>query len=607
MKRLTRKDLLKMWMDFYKSKGHIEIKSASVIPENDPSVLFTTAGMHPLVPYLMGQPHPMGKRICDVQKCVRTGDIDEVGDRSHLTFFEMLGSWSIGDYFKKEKTAWSHEFITSPKYLGLKPEQFAVTCFSGNEHAPKDTETAGYWEALGVSKDRIFFIPDNWWEINRGPCGPDNEFFLDTGKPKCSDECNPSCDCGKYMEFGNDVYMQYNKVSDTEYLPATQKNVDCGYGLERCIVVLNGAKSIYVTDVFEDAIKLLEKLSGKKYNDDGDEYTRSFRIVCDHIRTATVIMGDEKGLAPSNVGAGYVLRRLIRRAVREAMKLGIEKGKLALLAEHYIEFFEDTYPEFRTNENKIISELNKEEERFLNTVNAGVKEFEKVVNGILRKNEFMSAKDPKYVPETIISGKSAFRLFDTFGFPVELTIEMAKEHGLSVDKAGFDEAFKEHQELARTASAGQFKGGLADGSDDTIKLHTACHLMLAGLRHMFGTGVEQKGSNITSERLRFDFNFDRKLDPNEIKQLEDFVNDAIAKKIDVERVEMPFEEALKQGAYGVHKAEPNEIVSIYKIGDVDFQICGGPHVKNTGELGKFKINKEESSSAGVRRIKAVLE
>lgn len=607
MKKLTRKDLLNKWLEFYKEKSHVEIKSASVIPENDPSVLFTTAGMHPLVPYLMGQPHPMGKRICDVQKCVRTGDIDEVGDKSHLTFFEMLGAWSIGDYFKKEKTAWSYEFITSPKYLGLKPEQFAVTVFGGNEHAPKDTETASYWENLGVKSDRIFYLSDNWWEINRGPCGPDNEVFLDTGKPKCCEECNPSCDCGKYMEFGNDVYMQYNKISDTEYLPATQKNVDCGYGLERCIVVLNGANSVYVTDVFEGAIRLVEKLSNKIYNDMGDENTRSFRVICDHIRTATVIMGDEKGLTPSNVGAGYVLRRLIRRAVREAMKLGIEKGQLALLAEHYISFFENTYPEFRTNQNRIISELNKEEERFLNTLNAGTKEFEKVVNGINRKNEFMSSKDSSYVPEKTISGKNAFRLFDTFGFPIELTVEMAKERGLGVDMAGFDEAFKLHQELARTSSAGQFKGGLADGSDETIKLHTACHLMLAGLRKMFGTQVEQKGSNITSERLRFDFNFDRKVEQEELRKLEDFVNDAIAKNIPVERVEMPFGEAKKLGAYGVHKAEEDEIVSIYKIGDLDFQICGGPHVKNTSELGKFKIKKEESSSAGVRRIKAVLE
>lgn len=607
MKKLTRTDLLKKWIDFYKEKSHIEIKSASVIPENDPSVLFTTAGMHPLVPYLMGQPHPMGKRICDVQKCVRTGDIDEVGDNCHLTFFEMLGAWSIGDYFKQEKTAWSYEFITSPKYLGLSLDQFAVTVFGGNEHAGKDDETAECWLKLGVKKENIFFLKDNWWEINRGPCGPDNEVFLDTGKPKCCPECNPSCDCGKYMEFGNDVYMQYNKVGDSEYLPATQKNVDCGYGLERCIVVLNGAKSVYVTDIFEGAIALVESLSGKKYNDDGDENTRAFRIICDHIRTATVIMGDEKGLTPSNVGAGYVLRRLIRRAVRESIKLGIEKGSLAKLAEHYIAFFEDTYPEFRTNAEKIVTELNKEEERFLNTLNAGIKEFEKVVMGIARKNEFMSQKDPNYIPETTISGKSAFRLFDTFGFPIELTIEMASERGLTVDKAGFDDAFREHQELARTASAGQFKGGLADGSDETIKLHTACHIMLAGLRKMFGSHVEQKGSNITSERLRFDFNLDHKMEQGELKQLEDFVNDVIAKDIPVERVEMPFCEAKKAGAYGVHKAEENEIVSIYKIGDVDFQICGGPHVKHTGELGHFKIKKEESSSAGVRRIKAIVE
>jgi len=602
--KITRRELLDKWFSFYESKGHKVIKSASVIPDNDPSVLFTTAGMHPLVPYLLGQPHPQGKRLCDVQKCIRTGDIDEVGDPYHLTFFEMLGNWSIGDYFKKEKVAWSYEFLTSPKYLGLKTNQIAVTCFIGNKNAPKDEETALYWQNMGVPQDRIYFLPDNWWEIARGPCGPDSEMFLDTGKEKCCDDCNPSCDCGKFMEIGNDVYMQYNRVGDDEYLPATQKNVDTGFGLERCLVVLNGEKSVYNTECFEKTLPLIEKLSGKKYNDAGDEYTKSFRIICDHIRSATIILGDEKGVTPSNVGQGYVVRRLIRRAIRHARKLDIESGHLGEIAKTFIRFFETDYPELKENEAKIIDELNKEEERFLKTLEQGMREFDKVVSGMVRKNEFMAKSNPAYVPEKTISGKSAFRLFDTFGFPLEITEEMAKERGLDVDKAGFEDAYKEHQELARTTSAGAFKGGLAEQNEITTKYHTATHLLLAGLRKMFGTGVEQKGSNITSERMRFDFNFDRPLTEEEIKKLEDFVNDAIARKIEVTREEMPFSEAKARGGYGVHKADENEAVSVYKIGDVDYQICGGPHVKNTAEIGKFKIVKEQSSSAGVRRIRA---
>ncbi len=605
--KITRQELLNKWFEFYTNKGHVRIPSASVIPENDPSVLFTTAGMHPLVPYLLGQPHPKGKRLCDVQKCIRTGDIDEVGDPFHLTFFEMLGNWSLGDYFKQEKVRWSYEFLT--KYLNLKTEQFAVTCFEGNKDVPKDEETASIWESCGVPKDRIYFLSksENWWEINRGPCGPDSEMFLDTGKPKCSPKCSPACNCGKFMEIGNDVYMQYNRIGDNEYIPATQRNVDTGFGIERCLVVLNQEKSVYLaSESFSKALNILENLSNKKYNDEGDEFTKSFRIICDHLRASTFILGDEKGVVPSNVGQGYVLRRLIRRTIRHMKNLGIEAGHLGEIAKSYIEYFALDYPELEENQNKIIDELNKEEEKFLKTLELGNKEFEKVVGGMVRKNQFMKAQNPNYEEENIINGKAAFRLYDTFGFPIELTVEMAKEKDMEVDVKGFEEAFKQHQELARTASAGAFKGGLADGGVWTTRLHTANHILLAGLRKLFGNHIEQKGSNITSERLRFDFNFDRKLTDEEVKSLEDFVNDAIKRAIPIERLEMTFAEAKKQGAYGIHKAEENEMVSVYKIGDVDFQICGGPHANNTSELVNFKISKQEAVSAGVRRVKAVI-
>ena len=607
--KITRRQLIDKWFEFFESKNHVKIPSASLIPENDPSVLFTTAGMHPLVPYLLGQPHPKGKRLCDVQKCIRTGDIDEVGDNCHLTFFEMLGNWSLGDYFKQEKVKWSYEFLTSPKYLNLGKEGFAVTCFAGNDIVQKDEETAGLWAECGVSKDRIYFLPksENWWEINRGPCGPDSEMFLDTGKPKCSPECSPACNCGKFMEIGNDVYMQYNRIGDEEYIPATQRNVDTGFGVERCLVVLNQEKSVYVaTESFQQALALLENLSGKTYNDDGDEFTRSFRIVCDHLRASTFILGDEKGIVPSNVGQGYILRRLIRRSIRHMRTLGISAGHLGDIATTYINYFGEDYPELSENRDKIVAELQKEEEKFLKTIEAGTKEFDKVVNGIEKKNSFMKQNNPDYVDEKTINGKSAFRLFDTFGFPIEMTIEMAEERGYSVDVEGFNEAFRQHQELARTTSAGAFKGGLADDSVETTRLHTACHLLLATLRKKFGTQVEQKGSNITSERLRFDFNFDRKLTDEEVKEVEDLVNDAISREIPVERLEMTFEEAKSQGGYGVHKADGNEKVSVYKIADVDFQICGGPHVNNTKELSKFKIAKQEAVSAGVRRINAII-
>lgn len=601
----TRRELIDKWLSFYISKGHVAIPSASVIPENDPTVLFTTAGMHPLVPYLLGQTHPKGKRLCDVQKCIRTGDIDEVGDNSHLTFFEMLGNWSLGDYFKNEMVGWSYEFLTSPKYLGLDKNKLAVTVFAGNDLVPRDNLTAELWEKAGIAKENIYFLPDNWWILGSGvgPCGADTEMFIDTGKPKCSPECNPSCDCGKFLEIWNDVFMEFKANADKTIEPLKQKNVDTGMGLERSLCVLNGVKSVFDTEIFQPTIKMLEKLSGLSYAD--DKLKPSFRIIADHLRTSTIMLGDEKGIVPSNIGQGYVLRRLIRRAIRHMKNLNIGAGHLCEIADLYIDYFKQDYPELDLNREKVKTELNKEEEKFLKTLELGNKEFEKVVNGIERKNQFMAGK-PGFVPETQINGKSAFRLYDTFGFPIELTVEMAKERGLTVDVAGFNQAFREHQELARTTNAGVFKGGLADDSVWTTRLHTACHLLLAALRHKFGTQIEQKGSNITSERLRFDFNFDRKLTDEEVKEIEDYVNDAINKAIPVERVELPNKEAIAQGAYGVHKATNDEIVSIYRIGNIDFQICGGPHASNTSELVNFKIAKQEAVSAGVRRIKATI-
>lgn len=605
--KFTGNQLKKLWLEFYESKGHVIIPSASVIPENDNSVLFTTAGMQPLVPYLLGQKHPEGKRLCDIQKCIRTGDIDDVGDNTHLTFFEMMGNWSLGDYFKEKKIPWSFEFLTSKKYLGLNIDQLAVTVFEGNEYAPRDEESARIWEECGMPKDRIYFLPkeDNWWEINRGPCGPDSEMYLDTGKPKCSEHCSPACNCGKFVELGNDVYMQYEKIDENKYIPAKQKNVDCGFGLERNLIVLNGVKSVYMTDVFEGSLKKIEELSGKKYNDNGDVWTRSFRIIADHVRTATVILGDVNGITPSNTDAGYVLRRLIRKAVRHSRLLGVAEGSLGQIADIYIDYFKDFYPEFVENREKILTELQKEEDKFLKTLNQGVKEFEKVINNIEKHKEFAKAKGE--VVENVINGKQAFRLYETFGFPLEITREMAEEKGYAVDEKGFEEAYKAHQELARASSSGHFKGGLADNDEDTILLHTACHLLQAGLRHYLGNEVYQRGSNITSERLRFDFSYGKPMTAEEKQKVEDWVNDAIKRAIPVTCEEMSVEEAKKSGALGIFDSKYGNRVKVYTIGDVSKEICGGPHAQNTSQLISFKIVKEESSSAGVRRIKAVIK
>lgn len=595
MKKLGSDELRELYLEFFKSKGHAVIKSASLIPENDPTVLFTTAGMHPLVPYLMGEKHPAGTRLTNVQKCVRTGDIEEVGDASHCTFFEMLGNWSLGDYFKKEAISWSYEFLTDEKWLGIEPEKLYFTCFEGDEYAPKDTESYEIWRSLGVAEDHIFFLPRkyNWWGPagQTGPCGPDTEMFIDTGKPACSDVCDPSCDCGKFLEIWNDVFMQFNKQEDGSYSPLEQKNVDTGMGLDRTITILQGKDSVYETDVFAPIISKIEDLCGVNYNTAEGEVRRAFRIVADHVRCATFMIGDERGITPSNVDQGYVLRRLLRRAIRFAGKLGIEEGNLSKIAQVVIDRYSHAYEELKTNNERIINEIEEEEARFQKTITQGLKEFEKVVE--------------KLQGDTI-DGKSAFRLYDTFGFPIEFTLELAAERNLKVDEQGFELAFKHHQELSQAGAKQRFSGGLADTSEQTARLHTATHLLHAALRNILDESISQKGSNITAERLRFDFNFPRKVEREELDKIEAFVNEAIEAGVDVTMQEMSVEQAKQEGAIGVFDDKYGDLVKVYSIDGYSKEICGGPHAKNTAELGHFKIKKEQSSSSGVRRIKAVI-
>lgn len=589
--KITSQFLREKFLQFFSERGHAVIPSASLIPENDPSVLFTTAGMHPLIPYLMGQKHPKGNRLCDVQKCVRTGDIEEVGDDSHLTFFEMLGNWSLGDYFNHQSIAWSYEFLTSKQYLGLDPDRISVTVFAGDEDAPRDDDSAAVWQQCGIPKERIFYLPkkNNWWIAGTtGPCGPDTEIFWDTGKPACGDNCDPSCDCGKYLEIWNNVFMQYNKQADGSYLPLAQKNVDTGMGLERTVCVLNGYKSVYDIDLFAAALEKIQQLSGKKYDDN----VKSMRIIADHVRTATFLLGDPVGVVPSNVDQGYVLRRLIRRAVRMANSLGMAKGSIAEIAKVYVQVYKDAYPELTQNADKIVEELNKEEEKFSKTLVAGEKEFFKVIS---------------HIPGKTVPGGTAFKLYDTFGFPVEMTVELAAENGYTVDVEGFRQKFAEHQAKSHAGSEQRFKGGMAEGGGiETVYLHTATHLLQAALRRVLGDEVKQKGSNITPERLRFDFSFGRPMTKEEIEKTEALVNQAIEQNLPVTCEEMPVEDARKTGAIGLFGDRYGEVVKVYSMGDFSKEICGGPHAASTGELGKFVITKEQSSSAGVRRIKAEL-
>ena len=598
---ITINELRSKYIEFFKSKGHVEISGKSLIPENDPTVLFTTAGMHPLVPYLLGEPHPAGKRLTDYQKCIRTGDIDAVGDTSHLTFFEMLGNWSLGDYFKKDAISWSFEFLTSPKYLGIPVEKLSVTVFAGDETIPRDEESAAIWKSLGLPEDHIYFLPkeDNWWGPagETGPCGPDTEMFVDTGKEACGPECRPGCHCGKYFEIWNDVFMQYNKNSAGKYEPLAAPCVDTGMGIERTVAMLQGKDSVYDTEAFTPILALLGDMSGKQYGalENDPEVDKSFRIVADHVRAATFILGDPKAVMPSNVGAGYVLRRLIRRAVRHGKKLGIEGVFLAKPAEVVIQNYQGAYPELAENRERILQELTREEEKFLETLQKGEKEFEKMLPNLLKN------------PQKIMSGRLAFKLYDTYGFPIELTEELAAENGLKVNRPEFDEAYKKHQDLSRAGSEQVFKGGLADHSEISTRYHTATHLLHKALRIVLGDHVAQKGSNITAERVRFDFSHPSPMTKEEIARVEQIVNEQIQRDLPVTMEMMPLEDAKNAGAIALFGEKYEPIVKVYTIGDFSKEVCGGPHVTHTGELGKFKIIKEQSSSAGVRRIYAVLE
>ena len=595
MKKMTSGELRSMWLNFFKSKGHAVIPSASVIPENDPTVLFTTAGMHPLVPYLLGSKHPAGTRLTDEQKCIRTGDIDEVGDASHLTFFEMLGNWSLGDYFKKEMIAWSWEFLTSPEYLGLDKDKLAFTVFEGEGDIPRDDEAANYWMENGVKKENIYFLPreHNWWGPagQTGPCGPDTEMFIIKDQPPCGPDCSPACSCGRFLEIWNDVFMQYNKTADGQYVPMAKKNVDTGMGLERTVCTLNGCKTVYETDAFTNIIAKISELSGKHYDDD-EATTKAFRIVADHLRTSTFIMGDPRGVSPSNVDQGYVLRRLIRRAVRFGMGLGMPEGFTAEIGKVVINQYAEVYPELKQNENFVLEQFKLEETRFARTLRQGEREFEKAVS---RMGE-----------NKVIDGVVAFNLYATYGFPIEMTRELAKEHGLTVDEAGFEKHFAEHQKSSHAGAEQRFKGGLADSSAQSARLHTATHLLHAALRRVLGDEVAQKGSNITPERLRFDFSFGRKVTKDELAQVEALVNEWIKADVPVVMTETTVEDAKKEGAIGLFESKYGERVRMYTMGEYSKEICGGPHASHTGELVSFKILKEESSSAGVRRIKAVI-
>ena len=654
MKEITSAELREKFQAFMESKGHHRIQSASVIPENDPTVLFTTAGMHPLVPYLMGTPHPAGTRLTDVQKCIRTGDIDDVGDASHLTFFEMLGNWSLGDYFKEEMIPWSWEFLTSPEYLGLPKDRLAFTVFAGDNDCPRDMVSYNLWRSCGVAEDHLFFLPkeNNWWGPAgiTGPCGSDTEMFIITDKEPCGPDCSPACSCGRYLEIWNDVFMEYNKTAEGKYEPLAKKNVDTGMGLERTILVLNGKKSVYEIDAFAGILAKISELSGKEYGKN-DADTKAFRIIADHMRTSTFILGDDRGVSPSNTDQGYILRRLIRRAVRYGMQLGMAEGFTVEIARVIIDQYKDVYPELERNSAFVLEQLQLEEARFARTLKQGEKEFDKVYENVCRTRELLSsilAADDKVavaremaqtkklrpMPEnqpmieaassgdaakleslirerlaslSTLDGRSAFKLYDTYGFPIEMTRELAAEKGMTIDEADFAERFKKHQELSHQGADQKFKGGLADHSVETARLHTATHLLHAALRKVLGDEVAQKGSNITAERLRFDFSFGRKMTPEELQEVERLVNVAIDAAVPVVCEEMTVPEAKARGAIGLFENKYGERVRTYKMGDYSFEICGGPHAANTGDLGSFKIQKEESSSAGVRRIKATIQ
>ena len=574
------------YLNFFKSHGHAVIPSASLIPENDPSVLFTTAGMQPLVPYLLGEPHPAGTRLTDYQKCVRTNDIDEVGDNRHLTYFEMLGNWSLGDYFKEESIKMSFEFLT--KELGIPVEKLSVTVFKGDEDCPRDEVAAKCWKDAGILDGHIYYYgkDDNWWIAGEtGPCGPDTEMFYDTGKPACSPDCQPSCDCGKYVEIWNNVFMEYFK-DEKGYSKLKQHNVDTGLGLERMTMLLQEKETPYDTEIFKpimDKLVELEKV----------DIIESRRIIAEHLRSSMMIISD--GGRPSNLDRGYVLRRLIRRMIRHINKLQINLSELETLIDLNVENLKEMYPDLEKNKDTIKSVIIEEKNKFVKTLANGEKEFNKEVTKLKAEGKDM------------IDGKMVFRLYDTYGFPPEVTKELAEESEMKISMKEFDELFKKHQEKSRAGATQKFKGGLASTGEIETKYHTATHLLNAALKQVLGSHVHQRGSNITEERMRFDFSHPSKMTEEEKKQTEDLVNKWIEDAIPVERLEMKKDEAITMGAEAMFADKYGDIVTVYKIGDVSIEVCGGPHVSNTKELGHFKIKKEEASSSGVRRIKAILE
>lgn len=595
--KLDDKFIRSRFLDFFKQRGHAVIPSASVIPENDPTVLFTTAGMHPLVPYFLGRSHPAGNRVTNCQKCIRTSDIEAVGDATHLTFFEMLGNWSLGDYFKEESLRWSFEFLTDPDCLNIPKELIYVSVFAGDENAPRDSETAEIWQSLGIPESRIAFLSaeHNWWAAGpEGPCGPDSEIFVDTvqlaGGPADPNAVPGVDESERFFEIWNNVFMCYNRVG-SKITPLPSHNVDTGMGLERTLAVLNGVKTVYETSCFQPIIKDLLSRS-KATENESPEVTFATRVVSDHLRTSVFILGDENGVTPSNQGQGYVLRRLIRRAIRFCERLGLPSEQFVAAAGSVIEHYEEAYPDLSRNQDRIFSELKEEAERFRTVLGKGVQMLDKQI------------AESKAAGEANLPGEFVFRLYDTYGFPVEFTEELVQEQGLSVDKQDFQNRCEEHRKRSRTESA---KGGLADESIESTRYHTATHLLHAALRDILGPHVEQRGSNITKDRMRFDFSHPAALTKEEKQRVEEFVQKAIDRGLEIQSELMKYEDAKKSGAIGLFEDRYGNDVSVYTIGDVSKEVCGGPHVENTRELGTFKITKEQSSSSGVRRIRAVLK
>ena len=585
-------ELREIYLKFFKERGHSVIASASLFPEDDPTVLFTSAGMHPLVPYLLGQPHPEGKRVTNVQKCLRTTDIDEVGDTVHLTFFEMLGNWSFGDYWKKEAITWSYEFLTSKTWLGFDPDKLSVTVFAGDKDSPRDNDAADAWRSVGIPDERIYFLgkEDNWWIAgNAGPCGPCTEMFIEVDEiPKCGPDCRPGCNCGHFVEVWNDVFMSYRKLEDGSYEPLKMNSIDTGMGVERTLAMVQGVPTVFDTEFFIPLIEHVKELSDKE--EFTGEDNRLIRIIVDHVRSAVMIMADDRKIGPSNVEQGYIVRRLLRKAIHDADLLGIGQGFMNSLADIVIDMFKDLYSEVKRNRDFIMKCLTAEEVKFRKTLSKALRKFDKI-----------------YQDTGTITGGDAFLLFTSFGLPLEMTRDLAKERGIKIDMDEFTKQFEEHREISRTATQGRFKGGLAEHSEQIVKLHTATHLLQAALRKVLGNEVTQNGSNITEERLRFDFTFSRKLTPEEIQKVEKLVNDVIKQDLKVNRQFLPYDEAIKKGALAFFKENYGETVSVYSVGDFSMELCGGPHVERTGLLGKFKIRKQKKIGAGIVRIRATLE